>query len=362
MSKKTDTKTASKTVAPLAMPAAGSMHIPLGRIIVDPEFNIRQTADEHKVKELAKSIESDGQIQDVIVEPREDGNYFLIAGYRRLAAFHLLLATVSDNRKKSYETIRASLWQPTDAKGNALTDTKEIAMSRYFVNMAENVQRSDINTYDLAVRMKYLKDTFDLDGGKIGSRLGKSTPYVNNLLAIMGGGEKGKHAGNTLHPVILAKWKEECARPEDDLQMKICKTNWLRHLVTLDHATQLARFNRELWMAENPGVDPIEYDKTLGGGGTSGAGAGAGGGSGGGTDAGDIIRATKAQLIAALEAAERAKTKKNAVRINGIIDGLKFALGVKKGLANRIKDVCAFKDGEMIEGAPKEEKEAPKTN
>lgn len=350
---KSVTKSVSKSV-PHAMPAGGIMMIPLGRIKVDPEFNVRQTADEEKIKELAKSIEAEGQIQDVIVEPMEDGNYFLIGGHRRLAAFKLLLESAPDSRKKTYENIRGSLWVPTDAKGQRLTDKKEIEIARYFVNMAENVQRSNVTTYDLAQRIAHMKKTYELDGGEIGKRLGKGTSYTNNLLAIMGMGEKGKNAGNTLHPRILARWKEECSWSEDDNRTRICKTNVLRSWVSLSHDTQLSRFDRELWIAENPGEDPAKYDAQVGGqNGTSAAGAGAGNNADDGA-----VRATKKELIAALEAAERAKKGaegEKLTRINGVIDGLKFCLGVKKGLTNRIKDVCAFKDGDMIEGAPPKE-------
>lgn len=340
-------KTADKV--PMAVPAGGEMEIPLARIRIDSEFNVRQTNDEEAIKLLSKSLESEGQIQSIVVEPTEDGHYMVIAGHRRVAAAKLL----------EWESIRATIWTPTDAKGQPLTDEKEIAVARYFVNMAENVARKDVTPFDLASRCKLLKRKYELKGDQIAKRLAKNTGYVNNLLAIMGEGEKGEHAGNTLAPPILARWREECSWPESDMKTKFCQINTLRSWVRLDHDTQLARFNEEMFVAD--GGDREKYRENLkAANGTSAAGAGAG------EDAKEenAVRASKKEIEAAIEAAKRAKKAKSVskdqiTRLNGVIDALQFALGVKKGLTNRITGVCAFKDGVMTEGAPpKEEKES----
>lgn len=331
-----------------AIPVGGTMEIPLKRIIVDKDFNVRQTEDEEAIKLLLQSMEKEGQIQDVVVEPGDDGNYHLIAGFRRVAAAKL----------GEWQTIRATVWEPTNAKGERETDKHEAEVARLFVNLAENVARSNVSTYDLAIRCKTLKGKYDLAGDKIAKRLGRNTGYINNLLQIVGMGEKGEHAGNTLAPRILARWKEECSWSEDEVKTKICKTPVLRAWVKLDHDTQMARFNREMWVAENPSKDAGEYDKMMAAAnGQTGAQAGAG------SDKESIARATAGQLMKALEAAHRTKTqhkgdKEKVTWLNGVIAGLEFAVGVKRGTTNRIRGVCAFDgEGKMIEGAPPEKKE-----
>lgn len=339
----------TKTTTPFATPAGGSMDIPLARIIVDDEFNVRQVRDEEKDKALATSMKKEGQLQDVIVEPVEDGNFKLIAGYRRMRAAKI----------NGWDSIRAVIWQPTNDKGEPLTEKKEIEVARYFVNLAENVARDNVTPFDLAFRCKMMKDKYDLDGKSIASRVGRNTSYVNNLLAIVGGVEKGEHAGNTLIPEILDQWKMECELPEDDLRQRVCNVQRLRGWVTLDHATQKLKFDELLYVANGGKVEDFWKEHAAKNGG-QGTGNGADKGKGGKGD--EVRRAGKAEIEAAIEAVKRAKketpakNKERTSRLNGILEGLEFALGVKPGYTNRITGVCAFKDGEMTEGAPKKEK------
>lgn len=362
MSKSTSAKsTKSEAVIPAhAMPAGGSMDIPMGLLIVENGFNIRQTSEEDPaVKELAESLKKEGQIQEIIVEPNGSGKYVLRAGHRRLAAAKLL----------GWETLRAKLWVPTGKDGkSAATDPREAQLDRLFLNTAENVQRANVTPYDVAMRCKVFKREFGLKGDHIAKRLGMNTGYINNLLAIVGESEKGEHAGGTLHPDIMKQWIMECSWPADDQRTKICKINDLRRWVRMKHEDQLAEFNEELYVASGKG-DREKYraeQKALreaagGGSGTTSANTS--------TNPKDetTVRASLGNLKAALDAAERERAavpkddkgrKEKIARLNGVIEGLKFAIGVKSGLTNRIVGVCAFKDGTMTEGMPpKEEKE-----
>lgn len=331
-----------------ATPAGGSMDVPLKLIVVDESFNVRQTKDEKKIEELAKSLDAEGQIQDAIVEPNGDGTYTLRAGHRRLAAAKLL----------EWDTLRCTVWIPSNAKGEPLTDEKEKDVARYFLNMAENVARANISTYDLAMRCKLMKRKYELTGGDVSKRLGKATSYINNLLAVVGEGEKGEHAGNTLAEPILKQWREECSWDPDDVRTRICHINQLRRWVRMGHEDQMKDFNEELFVAG--GGDRDEYRKKLQeANGGSAAQAGAGGGDGEGAR-----REGKAVLEMAVEQAKyakkEAKSKEEVTRFNGIIDALEFALGVKTGSTNRIKGVCAFKDGKLVEGVIPEKKEEKK--
>jgi ParB/RepB/Spo0J family partition protein len=313
-----------------ATPAGREMDIPLSLIVADQKFNARQIQGENwdkDIKAFSKSIDEEGQLQAVGVKARGDGKYQLLFGFRRFAAFETLLSEAkSEKAQARWETIRATL---VETKSN---------LDDLYVNMAENVARSNLTPYDLAMRCKDLKEEYGQSGSAIASRLGKHVGYINNLLNVVGCGEKGD---GVIEP-ILRRWKEECSYTADSTQTRICTTDWLNKVRRLDREGQELELNRELWVMN--GNDPEKFDSENPSPNREPRAA----------DPDLLKRSSKKQLIAALEACQQvvkeAKEKEMITRLNGVIEGLKFAIGRKTGETNRIRGVIAYKNGDMVEG------------
>ena len=317
--------------ATFAVPAAGAMEIPLSKILVDEKFNARtQGLDDKSIAEFAETIKREGMLQPVVVEPLEDGTYFLKAGFRRVAAANLL----------GWKTIKGVIKLAEGEK------KEEQEVNRYFTNFVENVARANLTPYDTAMRCKLLKSEYDISGSEIAKRLGKNTGYINNLLAIVGEGEKGDHKGATLAPDIMRQWQTECSWGDEDKRTKVCTTDTLRRWLRFPHEEQMKLFNRAMYHAENPSADMAKYDAQQ---------AAAQPTPTNPNPPGPVeaVRATKSQIEKALDAVkEKLKTSKDGekVRLNGVKEGLEFALGVKPGLKNQVRGIIAFKDGSMVEG------------
>lgn len=211
--------------------------VPLDFIYVDPDFNARKMKtrtnkagdeiDEYEgVEDLAKQIKSAGRllspilIQELDEEEKagiqeQEGNtllqYRLVAGFRRTAAMRLL----------EEESISTTIF-----KG----DEKEA----YFANLAENIQRKDLSSYEKAARFVELQDDLEIPGREIARRLGEGSGHVNNLIRIM-------REGN---PRILELWQSGHGKATTDaLCKRVIKKGvdhdgqweaWLKHCGEVD--------------------------------------------------------------------------------------------------------------------------------
>lgn len=96
-------------------------------LIDAPEWNSRTTLDQAKLKELAASMDSEGQQSPILVESNND-RFLLVYGSRRLAA--------------------AKLNNWTEIKAEVTTPTNKV--ERIISNIIENVQRENLTPYELA--------------------------------------------------------------------------------------------------------------------------------------------------------------------------------------------------------------------
>ncbi len=74
----------SQTAAVTSAPSVST--VSLARIVIEEGFNPRREIDPAEQRRLEHSIEQRGILQPVLVEPREDGGFTLVAGERRLLA------------------------------------------------------------------------------------------------------------------------------------------------------------------------------------------------------------------------------------------------------------------------------------
>jgi ParB family transcriptional regulator, chromosome partitioning protein len=122
----------------------------------------RRRFDEEGLQGLATSLRERGVLQPVLVRPRQDGSYELIAGERRLRAA----------RMAELETIPAVVREHADA------DTLELAL-------IENMAREDLNPLEEARACAALVDELGLTRAEVGRRIGRSRVAVANLLRLL---------------------------------------------------------------------------------------------------------------------------------------------------------------------------------
>jgi len=122
----------------------------------------RTSFDDAELAELAESIKVHGVIVPLVVRPRPEGGYFLIAGERRWraaqrAGLHELPVVV----------------QEVDS---------QVAFERALV---ENLMRSDLGPIEEAVAFQRLVDEFGLTQEQVAERIGKDRSTVSNAIRLL---------------------------------------------------------------------------------------------------------------------------------------------------------------------------------
>jgi len=121
----------------------------------------RTQVDPKHLEELARSIQTSGVIQPVVVRPR-DGNYELVTGERRWRAA----------QKAGLTTMPAVVREVTDQQ------MLEFAL-------VENIQREDLNPMDRALAYRHCCERFDLTPDVLAEHLGEDRSTVANYLRLL---------------------------------------------------------------------------------------------------------------------------------------------------------------------------------
>ena len=122
----------------------------------------RKRFDDEAAGGLAESIRAQGLIQPVVVRPRLEGGYELIAGERRWRAA----------RAAGIATVPAVVREADDRESLLL-------------GLVENVAREDLSPIEEARAYALLIDEFGLSLGEVADRLGKSKPAVSNRVRLL---------------------------------------------------------------------------------------------------------------------------------------------------------------------------------
>ncbi|MEM0965944.1 MAG: ParB/RepB/Spo0J family partition protein [Verrucomicrobiota bacterium] len=141
-------------------PARGYQEVLVSEVVRSP-YQPRKEIPAEKLEDLAKSIQSEGLLQPIVVRPSGDG-YELIAGERRLRAFELL----------DLPKIPARVMQIGDASSAALA-------------LIENLQREQLNPVEEALGFSSLMKDFDLTQEQTAERVGKGRTTVANSLRLL---------------------------------------------------------------------------------------------------------------------------------------------------------------------------------
>lgn len=137
------------------------MDISIDEISPNP-WQPRRDFDEESLHALATSIRENGLIQPVVVRKKKDGTYELAAGERRWRAAKMAGLTVIPAISKEYD------------------DRSMAEMA-----LVENLQRKDLNPVDEGMAYRKLMDEYGLTQENISQKVGKSRPYVANMVRLL---------------------------------------------------------------------------------------------------------------------------------------------------------------------------------
>lgn len=138
----------------------GIVSVAVGAMVPNP-FQPRRVFDQVALERLADSIKRSGLMQPVIVRPRGEGKYEIVAGERRWRA-----ATIA-----GLDAVPAIVRELGDE------ETAEWAI-------VENVQREDLNPMERAYAFRALVDRFGLTHAQISERVGQDRSTVVNTIRL----------------------------------------------------------------------------------------------------------------------------------------------------------------------------------
>ncbi|QIB67922.1 ParB/RepB/Spo0J family partition protein [Aminipila butyrica] len=135
--------------------------VPVDLIRMNPD-QPRKVFNESDMLELADSIREYGVLQPIIVSRDKEGQYFLIAGERRLRASKMAgLSRVPVIIKE--------------------VDARDIAL----IALVENVQRENLSYLEEAIAYKKLMEDFGLSQMELSKRVGKQQSTISNKIRLL---------------------------------------------------------------------------------------------------------------------------------------------------------------------------------
>lgn len=138
----------------------GLRQIQLDRVTI--VSNVRKEFDQEKMRELEASVKAMGILQPILVAQRDDGNYRLVAGERRVRAA----------RAVGHEGIPAMVAEMTEA---------EIVECQ----VVENLQREDVSAIEEAEGFCQLVEVCKMTQEQVAKRIGISQSQVANRLRLL---------------------------------------------------------------------------------------------------------------------------------------------------------------------------------
>ena len=136
-------------------------HVPIEQIHANPR-QPRRRFDNEATAGLADSIRNEGVVQPVVLRPRLEGGYELIAGERRWRAA----------REAGVPTLPAVIREADDR------DT-------LLLGLVENVARENLSPVEEARGYALLLDEFELSLGEVSERVGRSKPAISNKVRLL---------------------------------------------------------------------------------------------------------------------------------------------------------------------------------
>ena len=185
---------------------------------------------EEELNELAASIREHGVIQPLIVSPKNDCSFILIAGERRLQA----------SQRAGLKTVPVVTRQANNQ------ELLELAL-------IENVQRADLNPMEEAEAYHQLAEDFGLSHEMIAKRVGKSRVAVTNTMRLTNLADAVKQA------LVDGKITEGHARALLALSTQKAQTSALQTVINLSLSVRQA----EELIRKLTGNRPIKVKKAM---------------------------------------------------------------------------------------------------
>jgi len=196
------------------------VQVPLDKIEFDRAWNSRKYLGDddnsgieaHSFFELVESLKTDGQDTPVDLKKGSDGHYFLIAGFRRFAAFQRIYA----------EQGKVKGVKPGHIKAFIKDTVSEVeALLR---NGRENTGRENLNMADTAYLIHRLSK-HGLNQVEIASRLALSQSYVNQLHTVYKGTCDLRIKSGGTEITIFEHWREAPGRIGFSNLLELSKIN-----------------------------------------------------------------------------------------------------------------------------------------
>jgi ParB family chromosome partitioning protein len=146
---------------PGTAPAEELRMLPVDTIVPNPR-QPRRDFDDEALRALAGSLESQGVLQPVLVRPRTDGRYELVAGERRWRAAQIA----------GLERVPAIVRERAD-------------IAALEAALVENMAREDLNPIEEARACAALVEELGLTREQVGARVGRSRVAVSNLVRLL---------------------------------------------------------------------------------------------------------------------------------------------------------------------------------
>lgn len=142
-------------------PRRPDMMVPIEKVMANPDQPRRQF-DQDDLDDLTASVKEKGVIQPLIVRPKGDGTYEIVAGERRWRA---------SQAAQLHEV-------PVLVRDYSDLEVLEVAI-------IENIQRADLNAVEEAAGYKQLMEKFGHTQEKMAEALGKSRSHIANLVRLL---------------------------------------------------------------------------------------------------------------------------------------------------------------------------------
>ena len=122
----------------------------------------RKEFDDEALQQLAGSIREHGLIQPLVVRPKKEGGYQIIAGERRWRA----------SRMAGLTEVPTIVMEIDDRKAMELA-------------LIENLQREDLNPLEEALGYQQLMDSYELALPEVANVIGKSRSAISNAMRLL---------------------------------------------------------------------------------------------------------------------------------------------------------------------------------
>ncbi len=136
-------------------------HVPVELLHPNPH-NPRKHFNEEDLESLAKSLKDKGLLQPLVVRPRADGSFEIVAGERRWRA----------SQRAGIHELPVLIRELNDR------ETLEIAL-------IENIQRSDLNALEEARAYRQLLEQYNYTQQQLADSIGKSRSHIANTMRLL---------------------------------------------------------------------------------------------------------------------------------------------------------------------------------